>query len=148
MPDPIPLRGTSLHVGLTARLRSMVFEHPPAPGEYVDETTLASALRTSRRPLREALEVPATEGLVELVAQLGSRVIALIDDGADEFFPLMALLEGRCAHQAATKANDAVRAERAMHDPLMAQPRALRQLPQLRRAERRAARAEGSRRAR
>jgi DNA-binding GntR family transcriptional regulator len=142
MPDPIPLRGTSLHVGVTARLRGMVFEHPPTPGEQVDEKTLASALQTGRRPLREALKVPAAEGLVELVAQLGSRVIALTDDGADEFFPLMALLEGRCAHEAATKANDA---ERAMHDPLMAQLRALRPLRQ---AERSAARAEGSRRAR
>jgi DNA-binding GntR family transcriptional regulator len=145
MPDPIPLRGTSLHVGVTARLRGMVFEHPPTPGEQVDEKTLASALQTGRRPLREALKVPAAEGLVELVAQLGSRVIALTDDGADEFFPLMALLEGRCAHEAATKANDAERAERAMHDPLMAQLRALRPLRQ---AERSAARAEGSRRAR
>jgi DNA-binding GntR family transcriptional regulator len=142
MPDPIPLRGTSLHVGVTARLRGMVFEHPPTPGEHVDEKTLASALQTGRRPLREALKVPAAEGLVERVAQLGSRVIALTDDGADEFFPLMALLEGRCAHEAATKANDA---ERAMHDPLMAQLRALRQLRQ---AERRAARGGRKRHAR
>jgi DNA-binding GntR family transcriptional regulator len=85
----------------------MVFERQLAPGEFVDEKALAAAWQISRTPLREALKVLAAEGLVELVAQRGSRVVELTDHDADELFPVMALLEGRCAHEAALKASDA-----------------------------------------
>jgi DNA-binding GntR family transcriptional regulator len=119
MPNPVPLRGTSLHDGVASRLRTMVFERQLAPGEFVDEKVLASAWQISRTPLREALKVLAAEGLVELVAQRGSRVIELTDDDADELFPVMALLEGRCAHEAATKASDAEIAElQRLHEDL------------------------------
>jgi DNA-binding GntR family transcriptional regulator len=119
MPDPIPLRGTSLHDGVAARLRSMVFERQLAPGEFVDEMALAEAWQISRTPLREALKVLAAEGLVELVPQRGSRVVELTDGDADDLFPVMALLEGRCAHEAATKATDAQIAElQRLHDEL------------------------------
>ena len=105
MADPIPLRGTSLHDGVAAQLRSMVFERQLAPGQWIDEKALAKAWMVSRTPLREALKVLAAEGLVELVPQRGCRVIELSDDEADDLFPVMALLEGRCAHEAALKAS-------------------------------------------
>ena len=106
MVDPIPLRGTSLHDGVATQLRSMVFERQLAPGQWIDEKALAKSWSISRTPLREALKVLAAEGLVELVPQRGCRVIELSDDDADELFPVMALLEGRCAHEAALKAAD------------------------------------------
>ena len=111
MVEPIPLRGTSLHDGVAARLRSMVFERQLAPGQWIDEKALAEAWLVSRTPLREALKVLAAEGLVELVPQRGCRVIELSDDDADDLFPVMALLEGRCAHEAVAKASDADIAE-------------------------------------
>ena len=111
MPEPIPLRGTSLHDGVTARLRSMVFERQLAPGQWIDEKALAKAWLISRTPLREALKVLAAEGLVELVPQRGCRVIELSDEDADDLFPVMALLEGRCAHEAVAKAGAADIAE-------------------------------------
>jgi DNA-binding GntR family transcriptional regulator len=111
MIEPIPLRGTSLHDGVAARLRSMVFERQLAPGQWIDEKTLAEGWAVSRTPLREALKVLAAEGLVELVPQRGCRVIELSDDDADDLFPVMALLEGRCAHEAVAKASDADIAE-------------------------------------
>ena len=104
MVEPIPLRGTSLHDGVAAQLRSMVFERQLAPGQWIDEKALAKAWLVSRTPLREALKVLAAEGLVELVPQRGCRVVELSDDDADDLFPVMALLEGRCAHEAALKA--------------------------------------------
>jgi DNA-binding GntR family transcriptional regulator len=55
------------------------------------------AWQISRTPLREALKVLAAEGLVELVPHRGCRVIELTDADADDLFPVMALLEGRCA---------------------------------------------------
>ena len=106
MVDPIPLRGTSLHDGVAARLRAMVFDRALAPGEFIDEKALAQSWQVSRTPLREALKVLAGEGLVELVPHRGCRVIELSDDDADALFPVMALLEGRCALEAASKASD------------------------------------------
>ena len=82
----------------------MIFERQLAPGQWIDEKALAKAWLVSRTPLREALKVLAAEGLVELVPQRGCRVIELSDDDADDLFPVMALLEGRCAHEAALKA--------------------------------------------
>jgi len=111
MAESIPLRGSSLHDGVAARLRSMVFERQLAPGQWIDEKALAEAWSVSRTPLREALKVLAAEGLVELVPQRGCRVIELSDEDADDLFPVMALLEGRCAHEAAAKASDADIAE-------------------------------------
>ena len=106
MADPIPLRGTSLHDGVAARLRAMVFDRELTPGDFIDEKALADSWQVSRTPLREALKVLAAEGLVELVPHRGCRVIELTDDDADALFPVMALLEGRCALEAATKASD------------------------------------------
>jgi DNA-binding GntR family transcriptional regulator len=119
MPDPIPLRGTSLHDGVAARLRQQVFDRELAPGEWVDEKALAAAWGISRTPLREALKVLAAEGLVELVPQRGCRVVELNDDDAQALFPVMALLEGRCAHEAALAASDADLAElQRLHEGL------------------------------
>jgi DNA-binding GntR family transcriptional regulator len=115
----LPLRGTSLHDGVAARLRTMVFERELAPGEWIDEKALAEAWQVSRTPLREALKVLAAEGLVELVPHRGCRVVELSDADADALFPVMALLEGRCAHEAALKAGEAeLRQLERLHDEL------------------------------
>lgn len=119
MPDVVPLRGTSLHDGVAVRLRSLVFDGALQPGEWIDEKALAAQWQVSRTPLREALKVLAAEGLVELVPHRGSRVIALSEEDADALFPVMALLEGRCAHEAAQKAGaDDLRHLRRLHDDL------------------------------
>ena len=119
MADPIPLRGTSLHDGVAARLRTMVFDGELAPTEFIDEKALAEAWAVSRTPLREALKVLAAEGLVDLVPHRGCRVTLLSEGDADALFPVMALLEGRCAFEAATKASDEdLHQLRRLHDEL------------------------------
>ncbi len=119
MLEIVPLRGTSLHDGVAARLRAMVFDREIAPGEYIDEKALAEAWAVSRTPLREALKVLAAEGLVELVPHRGCRVIELSEDDAEALFPVMALLEGRCALEAATKASaEDLHQLRRLHDEL------------------------------
>jgi DNA-binding GntR family transcriptional regulator len=119
LPVLVPLRGTSLHDGVAARLRSMVFDNQLAPGQWIDEKALAEQWQVSRTPLREALKVLAAEGLVELVPHRGCRVIELSADDADALFPVMALLEGRCALEAAHKAgDDDIRRLRQLHDEL------------------------------
>jgi len=119
MHAPIPLHGTSLHDGVAARLRELVFQHALAPGLFIDELALAARWQISRTPLREALKVLAAEGLVELVPRRGARVVALTDADAEQLFPVMAMLEGRCALEATRRASvDDLTQLQALHDRL------------------------------
>ena len=119
MVDPTPLRPASLYEEVVTRLRSMVFDRALAPGQWVDELALARDWQISRTPLREALKVLASEGLVTLVPRQGCRVTEVSEDDAAQLFPVMALLEGRCAFEAVTKATPVdVKALRRLHDNL------------------------------
>jgi DNA-binding GntR family transcriptional regulator len=119
MADPIPLRGTSMHDAVATRLRAMVFDGELQPGVFIDEKALAEAWQVSRTPLREALKVLAAEGLVELVPHRGCRVIELSEADADALFPVMALLEGRCAFEAVEHASeDDLHRLKRLHDEL------------------------------
>src|SRR5690606_11597920 len=59
-----------------------------------------------RTPLREALKVLANEGLVRLEPRRGCFINELSARDIDDIFPLMAMLEGRCAYAAARKISD------------------------------------------
>jgi DNA-binding GntR family transcriptional regulator len=119
MVEPTPLRPASLHEEVAARLRHMVFERQLAPGQWIDELALANDWQISRTPLREALKVLASEGLVTLVPRQGCRVTELSEEDADALFPVMALLEGRCALEAVRKATPAdLKQLRKLHEVL------------------------------
>ena len=119
MVNPTPLRPSSLHEEVATRLRDMVFEHQLAPGQWIDELALARDWHISRTPLREALKVLAAEGLVTPVPRQGCKVTEISEEDADALFPVMALLEGRCAFEAAKKAKPAdLKQLRRLHDTL------------------------------
>ena len=119
MAQPTPIRPASLHEEVATRLRSRVFERQLAPGQWIDEMALAREWQISRTPLREALKVLAAEGLVTPVPRQGCKVTELSEDDADELFPVMALLEGRCAFEAVRKASpDDIQALRQLHAAL------------------------------
>ncbi|HEV7912281.1 MAG TPA: GntR family transcriptional regulator [Albitalea sp.] len=119
MAAPTPLRPASLHEEVAVRLRTMVFERQLAPGQWIDELALATDWQISRTPLREALKVLAAEGLVTLVPRQGCKVTELSEDDADALFPVMALLEGRCAFEAVRKATPAdVKQLKRLHEVL------------------------------
>ena len=58
-------------------LRAMIVSGALAPGERVIETRLAERLGVSRPPLREAMKVLETEGLIKQTARSGSVVAPL-----------------------------------------------------------------------
>ncbi len=119
MSEVIPFRGFSLHDQVAERVRALIFDRQIAPGAFIDENVLAEQWQISRTPLREALKVLAAEGLVELVPRRGCRVIEITETDADELFPIMALLEGRCAFEATQHMSDAdLRELQRMHDEL------------------------------
>ncbi|MBX3610289.1 MAG: GntR family transcriptional regulator [Hydrogenophaga sp.] len=113
------LVSSSLHEEVAAQLRERVFAGTLAPGSFVDETALCAELGISRTPLREALKVLTAEGLVRHEPRRGCFVAEVTERDLDEIFPVLALLEGRCAYEAATKASDADReALERLHDKL------------------------------
>jgi DNA-binding GntR family transcriptional regulator len=94
-----------LYEQVAERLRSRIFAHELAPGGWIDEQALAVEYGISRTPLREALKVLAAEGLVVLKPRRGCYVTQLSEQDIDEVFPVMALLEGRVAAEAALRAS-------------------------------------------
>jgi DNA-binding GntR family transcriptional regulator len=109
----------SLHDEVAAKLRDRIFDGVLAPGSFIDELGLCGEWAISRTPLREALKVLAAEGLVRHEPRRGCFVNQITERDLDEIFPVIALLEGRCAFEAASNATDAdlVTLEQ-MHDRL------------------------------
>jgi DNA-binding GntR family transcriptional regulator len=105
-PESNSLGAPALYEQVAERLRERIFAHELAPGAWVDEQSIASEFGISRTPLREALKVLAAEGLVQLKPRRGCYVAALSEQDLDEIFPVMALLEGRCAREATDKASE------------------------------------------
>ena len=117
-PDP-GLSSPALYEQVAERLRSRIYAHELAPGAWVDEQALALAYGISRTPMREALKVLAAEGLVQLKPRRGCYVTELSEQDLDEIFPVMALLEGRCAAEAVQKARPAdLKHLKAIHEVL------------------------------
>lgn len=98
---------TALYQEVAERLRQRIFAHELTPGDWIDEQKLAEQYGISRTPLREALKVLASEGLVQLKPRRGCYVTEISSQDLDDIFPLMAMLEGRCAGDAARKAKPA-----------------------------------------
>ena len=96
----------ALYQEVAERLRQRIFSHELQPGTWVDEQALADQYGISRTPLREALKVLASEGLVTLKPRRGCYVTEISERDLDEIFTVMALLEGECAREAAIKASD------------------------------------------
>ncbi|MCW5652859.1 MAG: GntR family transcriptional regulator [Hydrogenophaga sp.] len=97
----------SLHDEVATQLRERIFAGQLVPGSFIDEPALCNELSISRTPLREALKVLTAEGLVRHEPRRGCFVSEVTERDLDEIFPVIALLEGRCAHEAAVNASDA-----------------------------------------
>lgn len=117
----------SLHDEVAARLRERIFAGEWAPGSFLDEVRLAEDMHISRTPLREALKVLTAEGLVRHEPRRGCFVAEVTEKDLDEIFPVLALLEGRCAYEAAQNASDAdLQALEELHQKLSRHARAKR----------------------
>ena len=109
----------SLHQEVAATLREHIFSGALIPGSFVDEVALCDSLKISRTPLREALKVLTAEGLMRHEPRRGCFVSEVTEQDLDDIFPVIALLEGRCAYEAARHASDAdLAALKTLHDRL------------------------------
>ena len=64
----------SLHDDLLSQIRDFIVEGHLEPGSRIPERELCEKFDVSRTPLREALKVLASEGLIELLPNRGARV--------------------------------------------------------------------------
>jgi DNA-binding GntR family transcriptional regulator len=106
----------SLHDETVARLRSMITEGELLPGARIPERELCDRFGISRTPLREALKVLASEGLVELLPHRGARVTMLSAPELRDAFEVVAALEGLAGELACRRIDAAALAEiEALH---------------------------------
>lgn len=93
----------ALYQEVAERLRLHIYDHTLQPGQWIDEQTFAAEFGISRTPMREALKVLHSEGLVKLKPRRGCYVTELSTQDLDDLYPVMELLEGRCAFEAARR---------------------------------------------
>ena len=109
----------ALYEEVAELLRQRIFNRELAPGSWIDELKLAEEYGISRTPLREALKVLATEGLVTMKVRRGAYVTEVSDSDLTDVYHLLALLESDAAEVVATKATDAqIRELQGLHNEL------------------------------
>jgi DNA-binding GntR family transcriptional regulator len=97
----------SLHGEVVSRLRDYLVEGNLTAGARIPERQLCEKFGISRTPLREALKVLASEGLLDLLPNRGARVREIGPHELAELFDLMGGLEslaGRLACERITAA--------------------------------------------
>jgi DNA-binding GntR family transcriptional regulator len=115
-------RHPNLHDTVVSRLRDLIVEGELVPGARLAERQLCDQLGISRTPLREALKVLASEGLVELLPNRGARVARLDESDIENMFEVMGALEALAGTLACRRIDDAELAEiGALHYEMMAQ---------------------------
>ncbi|WP_280548022.1 MULTISPECIES: GntR family transcriptional regulator [unclassified Halomonas] len=110
----------SLYLDVADRVRELIERGDLAPGERISEKQLCERFGVSRTPLREALKVLASEGLVELLPNRGARVVRLTLKMVKDTYDLMGALEGLSGELACQNISDeGIKAIRALHDEML-----------------------------
>lgn len=98
-------RGQSTSVAVE-RLRDMITAGELAPGSRITERAINERLGLSRTPLREALKVLESEGLVVLEPHRGALVPLLRAEEVDEAMNVLMALEGLAAPLVCSRMTD------------------------------------------
>jgi DNA-binding GntR family transcriptional regulator len=100
----------ALYEQVAERLRQQIFARDLEPGHWIDELKLCAQWGISRTPMREALKVLASEGLVTMKVRRGAYVTEMSQDDVAQVYHLLALLESDGAAQVAAHASPGQRA--------------------------------------
>ena len=100
------LNNRALYEDVAERLREEIFNKNLAPGSWLDEQYLAIQFGISRTPMREAIKVLASEGLVTIKMRRGAYVTEVSRADLEQIFTILSLLEGQAAKEAAMKATE------------------------------------------
>jgi len=111
----------ALYEEVAERLRLRIFSGELRPGDWIDELKIADEYGISRTPLREALKVLATEGLITMKVRRGAYVTETSPKDLADVYHLLALLETDAAETVARRGSEAGIAElAALHQELEA----------------------------
>lgn len=97
---------THLHHQLIEILRDRIVNGVLPAGTPISERELCEEFNVSRTPLREALKVLASEGLVQLFRNRGAVVAAISVEMIEEKLGVISALEGYAARQVCQHATD------------------------------------------
>lgn len=121
MAEIIEIARPALHEQVAARLRTMLVEGHIEPGAKLNERELSELLGVSRTPLREAIKLLGSEGLVDLLPNRGAVAVKLGEADVLHLFEVLAHLEGLSGELAAQRITDEELAEiRALHFEMLA----------------------------
>lgn len=111
---------TSLHHELVGRLQTLIINAELEPGAKVPEKSLCDQFGVSRTPLREALKVLASDGLVRLEPNRGAWVTQVTVGEVEEVFPVLGALEALSGELACKHIDDdEIKAIQALHDAML-----------------------------
>lgn len=118
---PRQIRPAALHSVLVQHLRELIQNGELAPGEPIVEKDLSERVGVSRTPLREALKVLSSEGLVALRPHR-TPIVAPVDPAEiAAIFEILVALEGLAGRRAAENMTDSDLAElEALHAVMVA----------------------------
>jgi DNA-binding GntR family transcriptional regulator len=121
MAEIIEIARVALHDQVVARLRTLLIEGRIAPGAKLNERELSALLRVSRTPLREAIKLLASEGMVDLLPNRGAVAVKLTEADILNTFEVLAGLEAMSGELAAERMSEEELVEvRAMHFEMLA----------------------------
>ena len=116
---PQNLKQRALYEEVAELLRNRIFNRELLPGSWIDELKIADEYGISRTPLREALKVLATEGLVTMKVRRGAYVTEVNEKDLTDVYHLLSLLEADAASVAAAQATDAqIKGLQELHNQL------------------------------
>ena len=116
---PQNLKQRALYEEVAELLRERIFNRELAPGSWIDELKIAEEYGISRTPLREALKVLATEGLVTMKVRRGAYVTEVNEKDLTDVYHLLSLLEADATSVVAVQATDAqIKALQDLHHQL------------------------------
>lgn len=95
-----------LHDEVAERLRELILSGELEPKERINEIELCERFGISRTPLREAIKILATEGLLELLPNRGARVGSVSQQEIEEMVEVVAGLEATAAELACRTITD------------------------------------------
>jgi DNA-binding GntR family transcriptional regulator len=115
-----PIVRRPLHEEAVDRLRDLIVQGDLVPGQRLNERLLSEKLAISRTPLREAIKLLATEGLVELLPNRGAVVATMDTARLAETLQVMGALEGLAGELACRKSTPEQIAEiRDLHNEML-----------------------------
>lgn len=109
-----------LHDEVVDRMRDLIRSGELEPRARVNESELTERFGISRTPLREAIKILATEGLLELLPNRGARVASLSQTEIEEMIEVIAGLEATAAEIACRRiTDDEIAGIEADHDAMI-----------------------------